>query len=133
MIGLMPILSSLTASSSLTCAADYLLCKNHIVEDDCPLFDAQRLWNLPFSKRDTEEEDKDRPKKVIASVHSSKHVVCQNLKSLLLPKDACMEVPMADPNMLLLATHLPMVSILFCYFWLWNTVFILTTLTATSF
>ena len=74
------------------------------------LFDAQRLWTLPFSKASTHDEEDDanfEPKKVAPSVHSQKYVVCKNLKSLLVPKEACMEVPMADPNFLLLTTHLP--------------------------
>lgn len=78
---------------------------------DSLLFDAQRLWVLPFNKAEaslSEDEVDFKPKIPESSNgHSKHHEICEDLRSLLLPKDACMEVPMADPNFLLLTTFLP--------------------------
>jgi hypothetical protein len=85
-------------------------CRNFDVSKDCLLLDAQRLWVLPFSKVCNEDESF-MPKIPAPGGHSKKHEVCHELKSLFLPKDACMEANcLADPSMLLLCTHLPQVQ-----------------------
>ena len=82
------------------------------VKSECKLFDAQRLWVLPFSKASTdlEEDEAFEPKKPVSDEHSKLYEVCEDFRSLKLPRDACIEVPMANPNFLLLCTHLPQVS-----------------------
>ena len=90
--------------------SDYLTKRRgYEVNDDCLLFDAQRLWMLPFSKSVAEDEDDTEFESKIPSsgAHSKRYKVSQELRSLYLPKDASMEVPMASPSFLLLATFLP--------------------------
>lgn len=84
--------------------------RGYEVDDDCLLFDAQSLWVLPFNKaKVTEgEDDSECATKITSSgAHSQRYEVSQELRSLCLPKDASMEVPMASPSFLLLATFLP--------------------------
>jgi len=83
------------------------------------LFDAKRLWALPFSRadQDAREGGSFEPNKRFAGEHPE-HGVCEDLKSLVLPRNACMELPMANPNFLLLCTYLPQVraiNLAHCY------------------
>jgi len=80
--------------------------RNYPVNKDSPLLDAQRLWTLPFNKADAAGDEDDcnfQPQNSAPCKHSEKYEVFEELRSLKLPKDACLEVPMADPNMLLLS------------------------------
>ncbi|CAB9506327.1 Dicer-like protein 1 [Seminavis robusta] len=112
-------------SSGMTCSApfpgeregvesfkDYFsVCREYDVSADCVLWDAQRLWVLPFNKALAEDFDDDNFEPKIPErmgAHSKRHEVNRDLRSLLLPKDACMEAStLADPSILLLCTHLP--------------------------
>lgn len=90
---------------------DYFLKRRgYEVDEDSLLFDAQQLWVLPFNKATAVENDEDAdsaPKILPYGAHSKRYEVSQEVRSLLLSKDASMEPPMASPNFLLLATFLP--------------------------
>ena len=92
---------------------DYFrVCRNFYVSEDCLLLNAQRLWVLPFSSMPNDLQTNESPKLQEPGEHAKKHEVYHELKSLLLPKDACTEAAyLADPSILLLSTHLPQVKL----------------------
>ena len=72
----------------------------------CPLFDAQHLWDLP-STSNPGEESTEIGAKSATQLPQRKFKMIDGLSSVLLPVDAMTEAPMADPGLLLVTTFLP--------------------------
>jgi dsRNA-specific ribonuclease len=74
--------------------------------DDCKLVDVQRCWNLPSRAVEVKSiEEENNKEDYDIEVNNN----CKGLVSVLLPKDACIETPIADPGLFLHSIMLPQI------------------------
>jgi dsRNA-specific ribonuclease len=76
---------------------------NFKVAKDCKLLKVQRCWELPSKFNENCDEKNDG----VNVVEEKESGLCFGLKTVLLPQDACMEAPIADPLLLLHTIALP--------------------------
>ena len=73
------------------------------VSSACILFNVQRSWDLPRKLTEKRENSKNTEHKISMDIDDH----CVGLNSVLLPQDACMETPLADPMLYLSCILLP--------------------------
>ena len=76
------------------------------VSGDSKLIRVQRCWYSP-SKASVGDRETNSNDKIDSEINIDQE--CKNLKSMSLPKDACMETPMADPSQFLHCIMLPQI------------------------
>lgn len=90
---------------------DYFLKKrSFMVDSNSPLIRAQRAWDLPQTMTRHSLTDKPRNNQTTedkCKSGSNGKSVCKGLMSVLLPRDACMEAPLADAALYLHCILLP--------------------------
>jgi dsRNA-specific ribonuclease len=87
---------------------DYYRIKHkRLVSSACPLYDAQRLWDLPSAVMPFDETSCIEYKSAEAVPVREGHTLINGLPAVLLPIDLMTEAPMSDAGLLLLSTFLP--------------------------